>query len=272
MAAAAAELYTYPVMDPAPPLPARRAHLTRLMQLWRSAGWPSRDAIEIDLLAAGWVAPADDGGRETLRLTPEGLRLLALARQRNLRAQGAHDRLAARVARQLAAEGRVAWRELALRAQVPAAPKPVWRIARPDVFSVRHTTVPDYLHPVVHEIKVSRADLLSDLRQEGKRQAYQWLCSECVYVFPAGLAEPDEIPDGLGVWVLHGEVDGGRIEPLRPARHVPCTLPFAVWMALARATPEAGSDAADLPLQRALGDEAGDDAGTPDGPDGPPPA
>jgi hypothetical protein len=43
-------------------------------------------------------------------------------------------------------------------------------------------------------------------------------------------------------------------------------------MALARATPEAGSDAADLPLQRALGDEAGDDAGTPDGPDGPPPA
>jgi hypothetical protein len=30
-----------------------RSHLSRLMKIWRSAGWPSRDPIDIDLLAAG---------------------------------------------------------------------------------------------------------------------------------------------------------------------------------------------------------------------------
>ena len=48
-----------------------------------------------------------------------------------------------------------------------------WRIARPDVFSVRRTSVEDYLQPMVHEVKVSRADLLSDLRHSAKRESYQ---------------------------------------------------------------------------------------------------
>ena len=30
-----------------------RQHRSRLMQLWRSAGWPCKDGLEIDLLAAG---------------------------------------------------------------------------------------------------------------------------------------------------------------------------------------------------------------------------
>ena len=41
----------------------------------------------------------------------------------------------------------------------------------------------------------------------------------------------------MGVWVLHGGLDEGRFELLRPARHSSCTLPFAVWMALCKATP-----------------------------------
>ena len=52
-----------------------------------------------------------------------------------------------------------------------------------------------------------------------------------------GIAEPDEIPEHFGIWVLHGSVDDGRFELLRPARHSRCTLPFAVWMALCKATP-----------------------------------
>lgn len=39
------------------------------------------------------------------------------------------------------------------------------------------------------------------------------------------------------MWVVHGDVDSGRLEVLRPVRHSPCQLPFAVWMALAKATP-----------------------------------
>ena len=120
-----------------------------------------------------------------------------------------------------------------------------WRLARPDLFSVRRTSNPNYLHPVVHEIKVSRADLLSDLRHADKRSSYQWLASECHYVFPHGLAEPQELPEELGVWVIHGDIETGRLEMLRPARHAPCTLPFDVWMAMAKATPVS------RPLERA---------------------
>lgn len=252
-----------------------RTHLTRLMKVWRSAGWPCRDPIEIDLMAAGWLALSiSNEGHEALRLTEAGIEVLAASRQRNLRAISRHDRLANNVARQLVGAGRAVWLELMLRAQVKAGqetapplstmealpdlglwapgdlagdeeaaqlaaaePKGLWRMARPDVFSVRNTTVEAYLQPMVHEIKVSRADLLSDLRNPAKREAYRWLCSACYYVFPVGIAQPNEIPEEFGVWVLHGDVDSGRLEQLRPARHSPCKLPFAVWMALAKSTP-----------------------------------
>lgn len=264
-------------MSTVQPLVSSRTHLTRLMKIWRSAGWPCRDPIEIDLLASGWLAlVVSDAGHEVLRVTASGIQVLAESRQRNARAMSRHDRLAQHVGRQLQEAGRVVWLELMLRAQVKAEPDPavpmakttmealpdlglwapgelssdeeaarqaaaepkgVWRMARPDVFSVRNTTVESYLQPVVHEIKVSRADLLSDLRNPAKREAYRWLCSACYYVFPVGIAQPNEIPPEFGVWVLHGDVDDGRLEQLRPARHAPCKLPFAVWMAMAKSTP-----------------------------------
>ncbi|MET0351208.1 MAG: hypothetical protein ABW067_15560, partial [Rhizobacter sp.] len=84
-----------------------------------------------------------------------------------------------------------------------------------------------------------------------KRESYRWLCCECHYVFPAGIAEPAEVPEPFGVWLLHGEIGAGRLELARPARHVACRLPFPVWMALARATPDVAPD--DGP-QAALGD------------------
>lgn len=255
----------------APPVPLSRAQQSRLMAIWRSGGWPCKDAVEIDLLARAWVAlSVSASGHETLQLTPAGLELLGQARQRQRRAASAHDRLAERVAIHLMDAGRIVWRELSFRAQfqtlsealadgaVPASALPMalqfsfdappeqgdaapakasWRVARPDIFSVRNTSVEAYLQPTVHEIKVSRADLLSDLRHAAKRESYQWLSCECTYVFPAGLAEPQELPEELGIWVVHGDVDTGRLELLRPARHVPRQLPFAVWMALAKATP-----------------------------------
>jgi len=236
-----------------------RTHRTRLMQIWRSAGWPCKDAVEIDLLAAGMITlQGSVEGRETLKLSEAGIQWLAAERQRNQRALSAHDRLALKMAEQLMGAGRIVWRELSLRAQIEptaalqveeasplwpetgaaeARTKAPWRIARPDLFSVRNTSVEAYLQPLVHEIKVSRADLLSDLRHDAKRQSYQWLSCECHYVFPAGIAEPEEIPEAFGIWLLHGDIASGRLEPLRPARHATCTLPFAVWLALAKATP-----------------------------------
>eukprot|EP01038_Epipyxis_sp_PR26KG_P018137 gene18137-25503_t len=269
-----------PTSDSPPSTPITRFHRARLMQIWRSAGWPCKDGLEIDLLAAGLIhlhIAAD--GCETLRLTDEGIRTLAQARQRGVRALSLHDRLGQKFAAQLLASGRIVWTELSLRAVIdtvpmgdvvppaatadaPANTAPamaplwadddhapaaraaahVWRMARPDLFSVRNTSVPAYLQPMGHEVKASRADLLSDLRHDAKRQAYQWLCEECYYVFPAGIAEPEEIPEHFGIWVLHGSVEDGRFELLRPARHNRCTLPFSVWMALCKATPLRSDD------------------------------
>ncbi len=284
-----------PTSDSPPSIPITRFHRTRLMQIWRSAGWPCKDGLEIDLLAAGLISLhiAPDGC-ETLRLTDEGIRTLAQARQRGVRALSLHDRLGQKFATQLLAAGRIVWAELSLRALIEsvtvgdapvaafgaadtsdktasstpamaplwaddgAAPAAraaanVWRMARPDLFSVRNTSVPAYLQPMVHEVKASRSDLLSDLRHDAKRQAYQWLCEECYYVFPAGIAEPDEIPEHFGIWVLHGTVEDGRFELLRPARHNRCTLPFAVWMALCKATPlRSEEERAQAPLGEAV--------------------
>ena len=135
-------------------------------------------------------------------------------------------------------------------------------MARPDLFSIRNTSVQRYLHPLVHEIKASRADLLSDLRHKSKALAYQWLSEECHYVFPAGIAEPEELPEEYGVWVMHGDVDESpRFELLRPARHARCDLPFAVWMALCKASPLQRDEElrhAQAQLGQDLGDEAAD--------------
>ena len=273
-------------MDSALPIAHRRIHLTRLMSIWRSAGWPCRDAVELDLVAAGWATLAEGaGGHETIRLTAAGIRLLADSRQRNQRSLSAHDQLAARVAANLMAAGRIVWRELSLRARITTNDPPTagvasmtdealwlddetitqqrhhgkasWRMARPDVFSVRRTSVEDYLQPMVHEVKVSRADLLSDLRHAAKRESYQWLSCETYYVLPAGVAEPHEIPEAFGVWLLNGPIDSGTLDLVRPARHAPCTLPFPVWMALAKATPTSLDGES---TQRELGDTAAEGA------------
>lgn len=249
-----------------------RLHHRRLREIYRSAGWPCLDAIEVDLLAAGLLerVPSHEG-REWLRLTQAGLEVLAQALQRNRSAFDAHEALVERVAQQLLRDGRLAWRGLALRARVedggtvelapppslaaPAAallpelePPPCeatpgrWCIARPDVYSVRHTSVEAYLHPVVHEVKVQRSDLLADLRRPAKRAAYLALCFECYYVIAAGIAEADEIPPECGVIVAHGPRFEGRLELLRAAPKrspfIDGRLPFGIWMALARATPE----------------------------------
>jgi hypothetical protein len=212
-----------------------RIHTRRLREIYRSAGWPCLDAVEVDLLAAGLLERVRDvAGCETLRLTDSGVQVLAQSLQRNRSALTAHEALVARVAQDMARAGRVVWRGLSLRVNVESE----WIVAKPDVFSVRHTTVEAYLHPVVHEVKVSRADLLGELRRPLKGAAYRQMAGECWYVLGCNakgnaIAEADEIPVEFGVMLLRGAV----LEVLRPAPRHASTLPFATWMALARATP-----------------------------------
>jgi hypothetical protein len=214
-------------------IPITALHRRRLRDVYRSAGWPCQDALEIELLVAGLLERVRSaGGHETLRVTDAGLMMLAETQQRNRARRDAHEGLVARVAREMTRAGRLAWQGLSLRAKVDSG----WVMAMPDVFSVRHTTVEAYLEPIVHEIKVQRSDLLSDLRSAAKRAAYLQLSSECWYVIRAGIARPDEIPPECGVLVAtETTLEVARAAPKR-AMH----MPFGLWMALARATPLEG--------------------------------
>jgi hypothetical protein len=223
-------------------------HRRRLREVYRSAGWPCLDAVEIELLAAGLLERVRGAlGHETLRVTDAGLALIAETLQRNRARRDPHELLVERVAREMTRAGRIAWRGLSLRAKVGEA----WTVAMPDVFSIRHTTVEAYLEPVVHEVKVNRSDLLSDLLSPTKRAAYLQLSSECWYVIRAGIATPDEIPPECGVLVASDTA----LEVARAAPKRALQMPFGVWMALARATPLEGWRLDDAQAQ--LGDTQG---------------
>jgi hypothetical protein len=212
-------------------------HRRRLREVWRSAGWPCHDLIELDLLAAGLIERVrQPSGHETLRVTDAGVVVLAETRLRNQQALSTHEALVERVATEMGRAGRIVWRGLTLRAHVTTAAGANWQMAMPDVFSIRHTTVEDYVEPIVHEIKVNRSDLLADLKRETKRAAYLSLSSECWYVVREGIAKVEDIPPECGL-MNAGE---GGFEVLRAAPRRAQRLPFSVWMALARATPVEG--------------------------------
>lgn len=223
-----------------------RIHLQRLRQLWRSAGWPCQDLVEIELLAAGWVERLPEAeGRERLRVTDAGVALIAESLVRNRAARDAHEMLVSRVVLEMQRAGRIAWRGLMLRAGLPVEGGGMrWVNAMPDVYSIRHSTVEDYLEPAIHEIKVSRADLLGELRRPAKSAAYLALCGQSWFVLKAGIAEPEEIPDSHGVLIAHE----GHLELARPAPRRAQKPDFATWLALARATPEAAPDDPQAPL------------------------
>jgi hypothetical protein len=237
-------------------------HRRRLREVWRSAGWPCQDMLEVELLAAGLLERLRDGdGRETLRVTDAGIQVLAATLQTNRAARDDHEALVARVALELQRAGRIAWCGLSLRAPVADADHPSgqrWQLAMPDVYSVRHTSVAGYLQPEVHEVKVRRADLLADLKREHKRAAYLGMAGACWYVLAEGIGEADDVPGTCGVLRALRNPQGGfgALELLRPApaRAMPfeAGLPFSVWMALARAVPAALPD--DPAGQRQLGE------------------
>jgi hypothetical protein len=247
-----------------------RRHHQRLREVYRSAGWPCADMLEVELLAAGWLERrCSPEGSETLRLTDAGIQTLAQAHAGNQAARSSHETLVARVAEALGRGGRLAWRGLSLRVALPRelspgaalsvhephplwpaepngeaagnAPDRAWCMALPDVFSIRRSSVEAYLEPVVHEIKVSRADLLGDLKRPAKRAAYLGMAGACWYVLGRDakgrpIAEADEVPPECGVMIASDT----QLEVLRPApRRAVERLPLQVWMSLAQAAPAA---------------------------------
>lgn len=216
----------------------------------------------MELLAAGLLKRhTNTDGHTWLRVSDAGLQQLALTLAQNRAVRSEHEALVDLVAREMARAGRIAWRGLSLRTQIPApadsvsgeaAPASRWVMAQPDVFSIRQTSVEAYAEPLVHEIKVRRADLLSDLRQPGKRAAYLSLGGACWYVLGLdnqgrNIGTADDVPPECGVLLLQQSRSEHRLEHrLEVARPAPQRrlerLPFSLWMALAKATPAAAAD------------------------------
>ena len=249
-------------LEASPVITLGRIHVRRLRDLYRSAGWPSQDKVEVELLAASLLERVSSvSGYDTIKLTDAGINYLALAFYKNRQARSAHEALVELVAQTMIRDGRIAWTGLSLRAQLPSEPETSarWKICMPDVFSIRNTTVAGYLEPVVHEIKVRRADLLGDLKSKDKRDSYLNVGGQCWYVLGCdskgrAIAKPEEIPDECGVMMQ----DGVRLEVIRNApKRAINDLPFSMWMALAKATPmdSASSLSSIEPSQAVLTDQ-----------------
>lgn len=209
-----------------------RQHLRRLRQYYRSAGWPCRDNMELDLLELGLVrrSDADGAGLESIVVTDAGIAALARYLDGNRRALAEHEALVEKVARHLLQQKRLVFRRLSLRVRTEER----WAFSRPDVFSLRQVSSGKRLAPLVHEVKVRRADLLGDLKNEGKRRGYQSYSQAFYYVIAEGIAETDEIPADCGVMVATAR----GLSVARPSPHREVSLTTGQWVALARAQPE----------------------------------
>ena len=224
-----------------------RFHTKRLRDMYRSAGWPFLDTVEIELIAAGLLERVTEAtGHTTLRLTDSGIAHLALSVQKNRQNRSAHEILVDRIGQEMLRAGRIVWTGLGLRAGLMSGDgEPVrWKMCRPDVFSIRNTTVASYLEPIVHEIKVSRADLLGDLKCKDKRDSYLDVGGQCWYVLGCDskgkpIGQADDVPSECGVLIAEPD----RLHVARNAvKKTSRDLPFAIWMALAKAVPLHSSD------------------------------
>ena len=204
-------------------------HHRRLRSMYRSAGWPCLDALEVDLLVAGLLERVHVPGQlDTLRVTDAGLAVIADVQTRNRAALNRHDALVQRVADEQVRAGRIAYPGISLLTK----PGDAWLHLRPDVYSIRNTTREDRLEPLVHEIKVSRADLKADLRRPDKRAGYKALASACYYVLAEGIGDADDVPDDCGVIIARADrLECARIAPTRA-----CSVSFSTWMTLAKST------------------------------------
>jgi hypothetical protein len=97
-------------------IPLKKIHTRRLREIYRSAGWPCLDIVEIELLAAGLLERlTDPGGHERVPVTDIGIKYLAAAAQSNRKSQNAHNALVERIAQTMLREGRLVWTNLCLR-------------------------------------------------------------------------------------------------------------------------------------------------------------
>ncbi len=201
----AIECATKPVLTP--------AHISRLRKLW-SLGRPmlagELGGIDLDLIVHGFAETAGGAYTQTamLTVTRRGVAHLNEARQGLIGAQRPHHELGGRLAQHLQGKGLHTWENVEFINPDWTQPRR-WGSVRPDVFACLPSLKAESAAPAIYEVKVRRADFLSDLAKPEKREAYAQLAEAVYYCCPDGLIDKAEMPDGFGLLV---EVAPGSFE------------------------------------------------------------
>ena len=193
-----------------------RRHLSRLRSYFqhRRPARGERDSIDLDLLRVGALnyIPLLPGHEDGLAVTSYGANLLANATAQARAERAPHHELGARLGAWLREQGRLVWENIEFRVDTDNG----GRLARPDVFSLLATHNEKRIAPTVHEVKVSRADFLSDLRHPVKLAAYRAIASHIYFACPEGLIRREELPAGYGL--LYERADGTWSTVKRPRK------------------------------------------------------
>lgn len=183
------------------------------------------DSLDFWLLKRGLLTHEIRGSSRILSLTSEGLQAALHNGSTLVERHKPHDTLAERFALYLRDHQRITWTNIKLKIYHEGKKRTV----RPDVFSLVTTYRESKSKPLVHEIKVSRADFLQSLRKPSIR-VYQHIAERVYYVVPKGMVRKSEVPDPFGLYV---ETAPGRFKLVKVARkHTPRPYTYRMWMAL----------------------------------------
>lgn len=107
---------------------------------------------------------------------------------------------------------------------------------RIDTLLLRGGRTPGSIERIAVEIKVSRGDFLSDVRDPDKQAPWRGIAHRHAYAVPEGLVAETEVPAGSGLLVVRRVTWAGGFtvrwarKALKPAGHNPGPLPLAIQM------------------------------------------
>jgi hypothetical protein len=208
-----------------------RLHYRRLRHYWQGKGLPGggaslADGIDLDLAAAGLIVRRDVMGGAYFVTTPTGEQELHAEKKREIARRAPHHELARRLAVHLQGKGRITWENIELMVHLAQGNR---QLIRPDVYSLVATYNEKNLAPCVHEVKVSRADFLSDVAKAEKRSGYLAVAESVFYVTPEGLVDPAEVPEECGLIV---EREAGIFEQVKRTKKRAVRLASSTFMNL----------------------------------------
>lgn len=172
-------------------LKSQHNHILSTMSFIRADSFNQKEIL--DLVGWGMIAPVKEKIHQFKRyeLTSYGYAVASYLKQRNRRKMKDHDLLALIFARQKKKAGLLPFLDIELKSDNG--------VCRPDIFTMKATYNEDNMNPTAYEVKVSRADFLSDMSKPDKWKAYLDIANSLYYICPEGLIDKKEVPKECGL-------------------------------------------------------------------------